>query len=198
MPKALLRANNFPYTTGLNFVEKLYRLGGMARIDAAYARPPTSTYEIMHPSAYLSGWKPETVALHAVQGFTDWEQVDDDVLGAFGYDLTLWQFLGKKAADAVTVGYRGDRYVFLTKGTQAMLLFKSVWATTAAALAVKQAWLASLKARFHKGSAHPVAGATVFHDKAMTVYLRVIGTQMTLAYGRDPLLAQQLGAAVTT
>jgi hypothetical protein len=198
MPKALLRANNFPYTVGLNFVKRLYRLGGMTRVDAAYAKPPSSTYEIMHPSAYLSGWKPTVVSLHGVQGFADWQQLDDDVLGAFGYDLTLWQFLGKKTADALTAGYRGDRYIFLTKATQAMLLFKSVWGSPAAAQAIKQAWLASLSVRFRKGTAHPISGTTVFHDKAMSVYLRVIGPQLTLAYGRDPVLVQQLGAAVTT
>jgi len=45
----------FPYTSGLSFVHQLVRRGGYAAVSAAFARPPQSTSEILHPELYLTG-----------------------------------------------------------------------------------------------------------------------------------------------
>ncbi len=197
LPTSIQRQLYFPYTTGVNFAEALYQRHGMAGIDAAYKRLPASTYEIMHPNAYLNGWQPVAVSLHTVTGFSDWQQVDDDVFGAFGYDLLLWQFIGRKQADAVTLNYRGDRYLFLEKGKQNAFLFHSVWTNGAAARTAKAAFVAALRARFRHAQVH-TGTATLVVNGGTAVYLAATGPNLTMAYGPTMALATQLGTAPTT
>lgn len=197
IPKAIERSFLFPYTTAVNFVKKLYDTGGMSGVSAAYARLPSSTYEIMHPNAYLNHWQPVAVRLHAVQGFSEWKQVDDDVLGAFGYDLLLWQFLPRSTADRVTGAYRGDRYVFLENGSQNAMLLKSMWTSAAAAGAAKSALLDALKK--HYPGMHTSGGqATIVTEPDGGIYLRSSRSSLTVAIAPTTSLAQELGTARTS
>lgn len=96
LPTAIQREFDFAYDDtygGVRFVSQLYQHGGMGAIDAAYRNLPNSTYVIMYPDAYRNGWRPSDVILHSVRGFSGWRQTDDDVFGAFGYHLLLWQSL---------------------------------------------------------------------------------------------------------
>lgn len=196
LPKALKHQLYFPYTTGVDFVTRLYRKNGIAGIDAAYRRLPVSTYEIMHPTAYLAGWKPVAVSLHGVTGFSDWQQVDDDVFGAFGYDLLIWQFGSKRVADRVTTDYRGDRYIFLEKGADNALLMDSVWSGAAAARTAEAILFASFKGRFRHP--HVSRGAEpVIHTPSLAIYLRRRRASLTIAIAPTPALARQLAAAPT-
>lgn len=52
----------FPYRWGLFFACSLYRQGGWARVDRAYADPPRSTADIMFPKRYLAGEREERPA----------------------------------------------------------------------------------------------------------------------------------------
>jgi hypothetical protein len=197
LPKALQRQFNFPYTAGLQFVQKLYKTGGMTGVDSAYHRLPNSTYEIMHPSAYLQHWRPINVALHAVSGFTDWQQVDDDVNGAFGIDIILWQNESKSLADHVTNAYRGDRYIFLENGAQDAMLLNSVWTSSKAAVAAKSAWVQTVRAQLP--NAHVSGkGATTLVQGNISVYFHVSKTSLKVAYAPTGALAEQLGTAPTS
>lgn len=198
LPTSIDREFYFPYTTGVSFVQRLYRDGGMPAVSAAYARLPISTYEIMYPDAYLKHWQPVSVRLHGVQGFAPgWTQEDDDVFGAFGYHLLLWQFLSKKTADGVTSAYRGDRYILLENGAQNAMLLKSVWTSSSTARTAMSALLSSLKARYH-GHLTPAGSSSTYVDSDGGVYLRSGGTTVTLAYAPTVALAQQLGTATTS
>jgi hypothetical protein len=42
----------FPYLNGLEFVQSLYDRGGWDAIDEAYANPPVTTEQILHPDRY--------------------------------------------------------------------------------------------------------------------------------------------------
>ncbi len=52
----------FPYLYGYNFVSDLYDRGGWDAVNAAYANPPVSTEQIMHPERYPTD-KPELVTI---------------------------------------------------------------------------------------------------------------------------------------
>jgi hypothetical protein len=52
----------FPYRDGLAFVVDLYRAGGFALVDQAYARPPQTTEHILHPEKYLADERPRAIA----------------------------------------------------------------------------------------------------------------------------------------
>jgi hypothetical protein len=193
LPKAIYRDFYFPYDDGLNFTEKLYLNGGIRAINRAYRRLPQSTYEIMHPSAYLRGWKPAAVKLHHVRGFGHWKQLDDDVMGAFGYKLMIWEYLDKSLATKITDAYRGDRYVFLEKGGRDAALFRSQWTTAAAALNARNALALMLRRRY--GGRVTVRGANpeLMKTPDGAAYFRLSGKQLDLAIGPSSALAQQLG-----
>lgn len=194
LPTSLLRQFLFPYTTGVDFVTGIYRAKGMAGIDAAFQHPPSSTYVIMHPSAYAQGWKPVKVTLHGVTGFSDWQQLDDDVFGAFGYNLLLWQTLSHNTANKITDSYRGDRYLFLEKGKENAMLFKSVWTSHLTAKAAESTLLRALKAR-SPHSKVTSGSSPVFHAHGLAVYFHVNGHTVTMACAPTTALATQLGTA---
>lgn len=196
LPRAIQRQFYFPYTTGVSFVQALYRHGGMRAVNAAYARLPSSTYEIMHPNAYLRGWRPTPVRLHGVRSFEGWKQVDDDVFGAFGYTLLIWQFGNRHTANRVTGAYRGDRYLFLERGRQNAMLLKSVWSTPEAARTALQALAASLNARYGN-RAHWSRHGSMLTEPDGAVYVNASASRLTVAFAPTPALASRLGSAPT-
>jgi hypothetical protein len=188
----------FPYSTGLAFVERLSALKGEAGVNSAYRRLPSSTYEIMYPSAYLKRWQPVEVTIHGLQGFSDWQQVDDDVAGAEGYNDLIWQHLGQKRANAITINYRGDRYVFLERGTDNALRMDSVWTSAAAARAARDGLVAALENRFrHPHVTHLRATWTV-RGGSVSVVLTTFGSRLSIGYASTPAIATQLVTAPTT
>ncbi|HLJ68217.1 MAG TPA: hypothetical protein VKX16_12740 [Chloroflexota bacterium] len=196
LPKSIKLQFYFPYTTGLAFVQTLYGLGGMPAVNAAYHRLPQSTFEIMHPTAYLKHWKPVSLPLHAVTGFTAWKQTDDDVFGALGYDVLLRQFLSAGQAAAVVKEYRGDRYVFLENGTQTAMRLDSVWTSQAAAQQARNAFVAALRKRFKH--TYWLGGGSTAVSGGLAVFLHDSGAKLVMAYAATAPIAQQLGAAPTS
>jgi hypothetical protein len=54
VPDALKGILIFPYTSGLRFVHALLLKGGYAEINKAYASPPKTSREILHPDEFLA------------------------------------------------------------------------------------------------------------------------------------------------
>ncbi len=51
-PPALTRELLFPYLDGLDFVQRVWGRGGWKAVDEAWANPPRSSEQIMHPERY--------------------------------------------------------------------------------------------------------------------------------------------------
>jgi hypothetical protein len=81
LPYYIEATGDFPYTYGESFACHLFKRGGWKAVDAAYAKPPTTTAQILFPERYDSG-----------EGFVDpprpaspgqgWRQLDYSTLGA--------------------------------------------------------------------------------------------------------------------
>jgi hypothetical protein len=196
LPRAIQKQFYFPYTTGVRFAQTLYQSGGMRAINAAFTRLPSSTYEIMFPDAYLRHWRAADVQLHGVRGFGRWKRVDDDVFGALGYKMLLWQHSSESAATSALRSYRGDRYVFLEKGSAGALLMESKWQSGTAARRAAQKLASSIEKRFGRTGAwrpdHPVV-----RGEGVSAYVRSRGANVTLAYAPTSSLALRLGKART-
>ena len=197
LPWAIKDEFYFPYTTGLTFTQTLYHKGGMAAINKALSNPPSSTYEVMFPSAYEKGWHPVQLPLHSVTGFPGWKQVDDDVFGAYGYDLLIQHDTNAAFARDIVQEYRGDRYVFLEHGSKNLLLMRSVWADSGSATSARNALANSIRARF-PGKTSWTAAHTVLTDPSGAVFIRASGSNLTLAYAPNASLARKLGTAKTS
>jgi hypothetical protein len=106
----------FPYERGLAFVTTLIASGGYAAVDAAFADPPGSTEQILHPEKYLQREPPAAVTLPDVAKSlgAGWTAEGQDTLGELL--LSIWLTHGgvpRAEANAAAAGWGGDRLVVL-------------------------------------------------------------------------------------
>lgn len=111
-PPVIANELQFPYLTGLEFVQALYVQGGYEAVDAAWQNLPQSTEHILHPERYLAGDVPQLVS---VAPLTDtlgagWQLVDEDTFGEFYLREYLAQQLESDTANQAAAGWGGDRY----------------------------------------------------------------------------------------
>ncbi len=103
----------FPYLEGAAFSQQFLKAhAGWADLKILFENPPVSTQQIMHPNLYLKGVKPVAVTLpkwkHVVP--RDWKLLEENVMGEFGLQEVLKQFLGEARAEAIAPAWAGDRY----------------------------------------------------------------------------------------
>lgn len=111
-PQILTDELLFPYMQGQIFVQALVEDGGYARVDEAFANPPVSSEQIIHPEKYLAGELPIEVTLDSALDILGegWELHSDYTAGE--YFLRNWLRPGLGAFDLATAasGWGGDRY----------------------------------------------------------------------------------------
>ncbi|HQF70585.1 MAG TPA: Ig-like domain-containing protein [Promineifilum sp.] len=133
VPPILISNLAFPYDSGSRFVDALYRAGGFEAIDAAWANPPRSTEQILHPERYLAGDTPELVSLAPLTDTlgAGWQQVAGDIMGEFFLRQYLDQQLPATVAERAAMGWGGDRYaVYWNEATgELVLALRLVWDT---------------------------------------------------------------------
>jgi hypothetical protein len=82
----------------------------------------------MHPQLYLDGVTPVVVKMPEWKGIvpSDWKLLEENVLGEFGFDEVLKQFIGDERAEALSPSWRGDRYALFEdqKTKQIALVYK--------------------------------------------------------------------------
>ncbi|OGO16402.1 MAG: hypothetical protein A2Z14_04530 [Chloroflexi bacterium RBG_16_48_8] len=109
----------FPYSYGLAFVQEIHFNGGWASVDAAYANPPISTEQILHPERYPNDrpimLEPLDLALLLGEG---WREIEHDVLGEWYTRLTLDEFIDEDLSEIAAAGWDGDTYVALYHDAQ--------------------------------------------------------------------------------
>jgi hypothetical protein len=103
----------FPYLAGTSFTQQFLKAhSGWSDLKLVFANPPVSTQQIMHPNLYLSDVKPVRVSLPDWKTVApaDWKLLEENVMGEFGFEEVLKQFLGQDRADALSPAWTGDRY----------------------------------------------------------------------------------------
>jgi len=120
----------FPYLAGTTFTQAFLKANtGWKDLKKVFDNPPASTQQIIHPALYLKGVKPDVVALPKwiEVAPADWKVLEENVLGEFGLDEVLKQFVGEKAADQISPFWDGDRYaVFENQKTKKSALVMRV------------------------------------------------------------------------
>ena len=123
-PVFIRRVITFPYTDGHNFAVDLYlRTNSHAAVDAAYAAPPLSTEQALHPEFYGSD-APEAIPVEVEPpGFGalggDWRVLDRDVMGELFFQALLIGGMDAESVgiaaepDRAAAGWGGDAYALL-------------------------------------------------------------------------------------
>lgn len=112
-PAAIRESFIFPYEHGLEFVRWLERRGGWAEVDGAYADPPATTEQILHPARYPDD-QPLELAYPQVDPETlgeGWRELDRGTLGEFDHFQVLAHVLSEEAAAQAAAGWGGDVFV---------------------------------------------------------------------------------------
>lgn len=118
---AILEAElTMPYVQGMEFVATLRNRGGWDAVNAAFADPPVSTEQVLHPELYLSGEAPMAVEVADMRDLLGdgWQIVLTRTLGEFYLREYLDVQLSGKTARQAAAGWGGDRYrLYYNEGT---------------------------------------------------------------------------------
>jgi hypothetical protein len=120
LPRILLQLVAFPYLYGPVFTTAVFDAEGQVRLDAAYAAPPTTSEQLLHPEAFLAGEGGDEVEPPTTDGGA--EVIDEGVIGELVLLLILNEsgVSGQQAAE----GWGGDRYVAWRDGDETCVRFR--------------------------------------------------------------------------
>jgi hypothetical protein len=112
VPQWMVRQLEFPYLTGYTWVTQVWSSGGWEAVDAAYADPPASTEQVLHPAKYRSGERPVAVPDPGLANRlgAGWRDVESSTLGEAMLGIWLAALgLAQGDAQAAAAGWGGDR-----------------------------------------------------------------------------------------
>lgn len=158
MPAVLRDSLVAPYSWGTRFARALMAHGGWAAVDAAFAHPPLSTEQILHPDMYLDPTAtPPLIACVDDVATTlgpGWAQVESDAMGELGIRSMLETHspgMSWSTRADVAAGWDGDAYqVYRREDGQLAAVWVSRWATNGDARALERA-VSSWTGRFRNG-----------------------------------------------
>jgi hypothetical protein len=112
-PLLLQESLLFPYSDGLNFEQEiLVKAGKEAAFAGVLANPPSSSFEIMHPEAYMMHAPVPVVRLPDIHPLLDPEYTPYDigVMGELDVRILIELFGGREMADALSPAWNGGAY----------------------------------------------------------------------------------------
>lgn len=127
-----------PYSNGVSFVQALLDHGGEQALDAAFADPPTTTAQILHPQIYLASAAGAggAVRVSSVPGVVRGTETGSGRLGEAGLALVLYGGGQEQVTDGAASAWRGDAFTVSTDGADACVAWALELDTTAHASAI--------------------------------------------------------------
>ena len=201
-PRIITETFGWEHVAGAQFAFRLYLSGGFAAIDDAFARPPTSTEQVLHPEKYLAGEVPVPVDVPPVARAlgTGWTEQDSGVLGELRTKVYLDTFLRAELAAGAAAGWGGDRYTLLKNGGgELVLAVRFLWDTPADA---REFFLAYQDAAVIKGKGQwdvyeQTENLVIWSGEGTAVYLSMAGEETVLVIGPDPDVVIAAGLATS-
>lgn len=183
----------FPFREGARFVAALYADGGWAAVNRAYAAPPCTTQEVLHPERYQSRRPPLEPAvpdLTAALG-QGWGLTRRDTVGEFLVGLHLAAYLDDdEAARRAADGWAGDTFTLWEDGTgRRVIVWRLVWENRNEAVEFARAY-GLLVPRFRNPpliATDPPLGlkGQFWEGPAGAAYLFQIGRVVSIIWGPD-------------
>lgn len=199
-PRVVSATLVFPYEQGQVFVDQIMSDGGWDAVNAAFASPPVSTEQILHPEKYQAKEAPVNVALPDVAaGLGDrWSTFDTNTMGEFQTSILLNEGdVSERQAEQAAAGWGGDRYTVLGTANQDVIVWESEWdsetdaAEFAAALGVRESGRLDASTETSGDTTMVVSGDTV-------VGIVIDGTSVSYVSVPDQTLLEQIDAIQET
>jgi len=154
VPEAVERILLFPYLDGLTFVRHVQRFGGISAINAAFANPPQTSREILHPEQYVNrSFLYEELPREQVERPVERStSVYEDTVGEFAVSALLASALSSKQRGAACAeGWRRDRVViFKGEGSARFVSWRSEWDSQEDSAEFYECYREMLKVRYQK------------------------------------------------
>jgi hypothetical protein len=112
-PLLLQQSLLFPYSDGLSFEQAVLVKGGKeAAFAGVLANPPSSSFEIMHPDAFMAHAPVPIIHLPNIHPLLDAEYTPYDVgvMGELDVRILIELFGGREMADALSPAWNGGMY----------------------------------------------------------------------------------------
>ena len=209
-PLVLQESLLFPYTDGLNFEQAiLVKAGKEAAFAGVLANPPSSSFEIMHPEAYLAHAPVPVVRLPDIHPLLDAEYTPYDVgvMGELDVRMLIELFGGHEMADALAPEWSGGAYFAAQRKTAVTaaekestaslgLIYYSRWKNRDSARSFLHTYAAQIPRKYsnvvertkdEKGDTEQV-----FSTDEGDVLISLSGTGVFIAEGFDLALARKL------
>jgi hypothetical protein len=130
VPRLFVRTADFAWRRGAVFALTQYT---RAALDKAYARPPESTEQVLHPEKYASQEKPILFVIRKAAEYlaeSGFKQIYGTVLGELGVALLLETHFPQEDLTSVSEGWGGDHLaVFEKEGSPPLVLWLTEWDT---------------------------------------------------------------------
>ena len=195
-PAIIRETFNFPYTYGQTFVSQLQEQGWDA-VDAAYADPPVTTEQILHPEKYFTRDEPQIVTLPPLTDTlgSGWRLADDSVLGEFQMQVYLAQQVDRGIADTASAGWDGDRYAVYISRNDEVLVLSTAWDSPADREQFTTAYTGYAEAKY--GQSGKRSGDAIFWQTPdQTAYLGWNGANALIILGPDRATVDKVLAAI--
>jgi hypothetical protein len=195
VPPFFVKEMLFPYVGGTAFIQARRRTGGWTAVDVAYARPPRTTSEILHPdragSAHVllnTGERPS--AANVPPGM---QLLYEDTFGEWML-ATLLERAGAPDAAALAAEWQDDRVVFFEPRESlgmGPLPIGFVWRLRATSPAAAKRIAAALEPLYGRPDGRPAATVTATADRVEVVR----GRSAASAPAADRLLSSPRAAS---
>lgn len=188
----------FSYIDGFDFVLHLKKQGGWNAVNQAYAHPPASTEQILHPEKYQD--QPDAPTILQLPDFSaelpGWDLIETNTLGEFNIRLLLDGFLSSADAVQASAGWGGDRFALYEErqSGQLLLAWVTAWDSKRDAKEFFRLYGKMLEKRYapdapHGKSADAPPNPRSWQTGAGTVWLERKGNRVLLFDGAADTLA---------
>ncbi len=186
----------FPYEQGQIFVDQIMDDRGWDAIDAAFASPPASTEQILHPEKYVEGEAPVDVALPGIaEGLgAGWSAFDTNTMGEFQISILLNQGdVSERQAQQAAAGWGGDRYTVVGTENQDVIVWNSEWDSESDAVEFAET-LSVRESGLLDASAESSDGTTMIVSSDTVVRIIIDGTSVSYVSAPDQTVFDQVDA----
>lgn len=209
-PLLLQKSLLFPYNEGLQFEDTILVKGGK---DAAFGQvlqnPPSSTFEIMHPAAYMQHVPVPVLRMPDIHPLIDpeYSPYDVGVMGEFDVEILTELFGGQQIADALTPEWKGGIYYAAQRKSAVTeeqkqstgsiaILYESKWKNEDSARSFMRVYAAELPRKYsgltRRAKDEADESELVYSTNEGDVLLTISGSTVFVSEGFELPLARKL------
>jgi hypothetical protein len=215
-PLVLQQSLLFPYREGLGFEARILASRGVNdAFTGALDRPPSSSFEIIHPDAYLAHMPVPVLRMPDVHSLLDKDYVPYDVgvMGELDVRMLTELFAGQEQASAIAPAWNGGIYYAAQRrsaktpeekaSTASLgLIYYSRWKNEDSARSFARVYAGELPRKYksltRRASDEKDEDEQVYSTPEGDVLVQIVDDGVFVSEGFDLALARQISGAITS